>query len=368
MSKRSKTAWGVVAGVAGVAAAGATARAVQQQIQGRQAAGEDVEFGTLRSTPLNVVTDDGVDLYVEVDEPDADVDPTLTVVFVHGFTLNMDCWHFQRAAYRGRVRTVFYDQRSHGRSGRSDGEHCTIEQLGQDLKRVLETTAPGPVVLVGHSMGGMSVISLAAQFPELFGEKVVGTALIATTAGGLDPGRILFPMFPLGKVSAQAISRAVRVLDRGHTFVDRLRGAGFRIARQVTDRFSFGDDVPHSYAEFVFDMIDATPFEVVADFYPAFATLDHFEHLEALASVPCTVIAGTVDKLTSVGHSRKLHARIPGSELYEAHGAGHMVLLERHEEVRTELDHLFTRAQALAAEQVERAEDGPKKRRKGRTG
>lgn len=364
MSVRKK-AWGVVAGVAGVAAAGATARAVQQQIQGRQIADEDVEFGTLRSTPLSVVTDDGVDLHVEVDEPDADADPTLTVVFVHGFTLNLDCWHFQRAAYRGKVRTVFYDQRSHGRSGRSEGENCTIEQLGRDLKQVLETTAPGPVVLVGHSMGGMSVVSLAAQFPDLFGDKVVGTALIATTAGGLDPGRILFPMFPLGKVSAQAISRAVRVLDRGHVLVDRMRGAGFRIARNVTDTFSFGDDVPRSYAEFVFDMIDATPFEVVADFYPAFATLDHFDHLDALASVPCTVIAGSVDKLTSVGHSRKLHARIPGSELYEAHGAGHMVLLERHEDVTVELDHLLARAQAVAAAVRERED---RKRRKGRTG
>ena len=367
MSSRSKKAWGVVAGVAGVAAAGATARAVQQQIQGRQSAGEEVAFGTLRSAPLNVVTDDGVDLYVEIDEPDEGVDPTLTVVFVHGFTLNMDSWHFQRAAYRGRVRTVFYDQRSHGRSDRSDRENCTIEQLGQDLKRVVETTAPGPVVLVGHSMGGMSVVSTAAQFPELFGSKVVGTSLIATTAGGLDPGRILFPMFPLGAVSAQAISRAVRVLDRGHTFVDRVRGAGFRIARTVVDRFSFGDDVPRSYAEFVFDMIDDTPFEVVADFYPAFATLDHFESLEALAEVPCTVIAGTVDKLTSVGHSRKLHARIPGSELYEAHGAGHMVLMERHEEVCTELDHLFARAQAFAEESSGPAA-GRRRRRRDRTG
>ena len=45
--------------------------------------------------------------------------PELTVVFVHGYSLTLDSWHFQRAAYRGLVRTVYYDQRSHGRSGRS---------------------------------------------------------------------------------------------------------------------------------------------------------------------------------------------------------------------------------------------------------
>ena len=32
---------------------------------------------------------------------------------------DLDCWHFQRAALRDRYRMVFYDQRSHGRSGRS---------------------------------------------------------------------------------------------------------------------------------------------------------------------------------------------------------------------------------------------------------
>ena len=95
------------------------------------------------------------------------------MVFVHGFCLNLDCWHFQRAAYRGLVRTVYYDQRSHGRSGRSDREHADIDQLGRDLKQVIDQVAPdGPVVLVGHSMGGMSIVALAEQFPELIGDRV----------------------------------------------------------------------------------------------------------------------------------------------------------------------------------------------------
>ena len=49
-------------------------------------------------------------LHVEVDRVRAR--SPLTVVFVHGYALNLDCWHFQRAGYRGLVRTVYYDQRS----------------------------------------------------------------------------------------------------------------------------------------------------------------------------------------------------------------------------------------------------------------
>ncbi|WP_240181715.1 alpha/beta hydrolase [Nocardioides sp. 616] len=344
--------WGLAAGALGVAAAGTAARMVQQQrVIARSGAGDATPFGTLRSPGLKVVTDDGVDLHVEIDEPGPDGNHDLTVVFVHGYALNLDCWHFQRAAYRGQVRTVFYDQRSHGRSARSPEENCTLEQLGRDLRRVIDTCAPGPVVVVSHSMGGMALIALASEFPELFGDKIVGTALIGSTAGGLDPGRIIFPMVPLG-LGARAVSRTVRLLSRGHLMVDRFRAAGHRMAQVVTDLYSFGDDVPRSYVDFVFSMIDDTPFEVVADFYPAFATLDHFEHVGALSAAPCTIICGTEDKVTRIGHSRKLHARIHGSDLFEAQGAGHMVILERHDDVNAELDELISRAGALVAERA----------------
>ena len=68
----------------------------------------------------------------------------------------------------------------------------------------------------------------------------------------------------------------------------------------------------------------------------------------ALATLSTAVICGTEDKITAVGHSRKLHSRIPGSSLLECEGAGHMVLLERHKEVTAELDDLISLAQALA--------------------
>ncbi|WP_210440778.1 alpha/beta fold hydrolase [Nocardioides xinjiangensis] len=342
--------FGTVVGAAGLAAAaGAVGIARQNRVIGNRAAGEQVAFGALHSPPRVVVADDAVDLHVEIDEPDdfggpAATDDDLTVVFVHGYSLNLDSWHFQRAAYRGQVRTVFYDQRSHGRSARSAEENCTLAQLAHDLRRVIEHTVPGRCVVVGHSMGGMSVISLAEQHPDLFGDKVVGAALISTTAGGLDPGRVLFPMLPLG-LGGRFMGRAVRTLDRGHRIVDLARVWGRAVADVVTDRYAFGDDVPASQVEFVYSMLNATPFAVVADFYPAFATLDHFEHLEPFGRVPTAIVCGTEDKVTPIGHSRKLHSRIAGSSLLECEGAGHMVILEQHKQVTAELDDLISLAQ-----------------------
>ncbi len=346
---------GRIAGAAaGIAVAGAAAGIVRQRRQIGRRVSDHTPFGSLRSNPVNVIAEDGVPLHVEVDELDAPAPngrrgrrkatPPLTVVFAHGYALNLDCWHFQRAAYRGLVRTVFYDQRSHGRSGRSSRDNATIDQLGRDLLAVLDAVATeGPVVLIGHSMGGMTIVALAEQHPELFGDRIVGVGLVSTTAGGLEPGKILLPLIP-AKLTGGLTSRAVRTLARGHRTVDGLRRAGRAVAQVVTDEFAFGDEVPAAYVDFVDEMLSATPFEVVADFFPSFRSLDKFHAVESISRVPATVICGTADKITSIGHSRKLHDRIAGSTLLECEDAGHMVLLERHDQVNAALDQLISAA------------------------
>jgi pimeloyl-ACP methyl ester carboxylesterase len=351
MSVRS-TVIGLAAGAAGVAAAGTTAHVVnRRRMERRPAPGEEVHPEALRSArPLTVVADDGLPLHAEVDELDVagrrrGRGPGVTLVFVHGYALNLDCWHFQRSVWRGRVRSVYYDQRSHGRSGRSKSEHCTIDQLGRDLVRVLEDlTGDDPVVLVGHSMGGMTILALAEQRPDLFGTKIAGVGLLSTTAGGLDPGRVVFPMLPAG-LGPGVVSRMVGALSRGHRAVDTVRTLGRDIAITVTDLYAFGDrDVPAAYLELVWDMLAETPFQVVADFYPAFATLDKWHAAGSLGRVPTAIMCGTADRLTGIGHSRKLHSQVPGSDLLECEGAGHMVLIERHEDVNDELESLVSRA------------------------
>lgn len=337
----ARKALGAAAGAAGLAAAGAAVGVTRRRRQIERRAPDGTELGSLRSRPVTVVAGDGVPLHVEVDEADS----ALTVVLVHGYALNLDCWHFQRAANRRvGIRTVLYDQRSHGRSGRTSREHATIEQLGLDLAQVLDEVVPdGPVVLVGHSMGGMTVVSLVEERPELVGDRIVGVGLVATTAGELDPGRLLLPFVP-ARLGGGLAHGAVRTLARSHRTVDGLRRLGRSVATVATDVFAFGEAVPASYVDFVDDMLSATPFEVVAEFFPSFRSLDKFDAVEVLAKVPTTIVCGTADRLTSIGHSRKLHDRIAGSRLLECEGAGHMVMIERHDDVDAVLAELYDEA------------------------
>lgn len=359
MNARRRIATGF-AGAFGLAAAGTAISILRQQREISHRVGEEIPFGDLRSEPITVLADDGVPLHVEIDDPlppDSSSKrrwgfgantPEVTVVFVHGFCLSLDCWHFQRAAYRGLIRSVYYDQRSHGRSGQSERQNATIDQLGRDLKMILDEAAPtGPIVLVGHSMGGMSIVALAEHFPELIGDRVIGAGLIATTAGGLDPAKVLLPMLPTrltGRVTGPVTDRAISTLSRGHRLIDLARRAGHMVAMVATDRWAFGGDVPASYLDFVDEMLSATPFEVVADFFPSFRGLDKFDHVGLLGRIPVAIVGGTADRLTSIGHSRKLHQEIANSRLLECDGAGHLVILERHDQVTAELDQLITAA------------------------
>jgi pimeloyl-ACP methyl ester carboxylesterase len=348
VSRRRSLAY--AAGSLGAAAlAAATGVVVERRVvrARRSGAAEADKLGALRSDPLGITCDDGVVLHAEVDEVapydtgKGRGDDDVTLVFVHGYALNLDCWHFQREAFRGRYRMVFFDQRSHGRSARSDRAHCTIDQLGDDLARVVEELAPtGRVVLVGHSMGGMAIITFAERHPELFAERVAGLGLIATTAGGLKPHRVLSRWIPdgLGQLVAP---RMIATLAQAPQLVDSARQPGSNIGFLVAEKFAFGGkDVPAAEVEFLDEMLGGTSFEVLAQFFPNFSTLEKFDELDAFTDLPTTIICGTKDRLTSIDHSRKMAERLPQARLVECEGAGHMVIFECREQVDAALQSL----------------------------
>ena len=353
MSTRRSLAY--AAGGLGAAAVAAVATGVvveRRVVRARKAgAAASDRLGTLHSTPIELKTEDGVRLHAEVDEI-APYDSRsrgrrrddVTLVFVHGYALNLDCWHFQREAFRGKHRMAFYDQRSHGRSGRSDREHATIDQLGDDLAMVIEELAPrGSVVLIGHSMGGMSIMALAERHRDLFDERVRGVALISTTAGGLRPHRVVSRWIPDG-VGSLVAPRLVAMLAKAPDLVDSARRSGSNIGFLIADQFAFGGDVPPEEVEFLDEMLAGTSFDVLAEFFPHFSSLDKFASLSTFERVPTTIICGTKDKLTSIGHSRKMAQRVKDSRLVECEGAGHMVVFEAREAVNAALESLVVAA------------------------
>jgi pimeloyl-ACP methyl ester carboxylesterase len=374
-----RKATGIAGAAIGVVAAGAAAGvAIERMTVGRGmrkkarlALDSAGPYGSLRGTPGKAYADDGTELYYEVDDLEPAAAPALTprrrrlfgrkapapvtVVFSHGYCLNQDSWHFQRAALRGVVRTVHWDQRSHGRSARGvaqteDGMPVTIDQLGRDLKAVIDAAVPeGPIVLVGHSMGGMTMMAFADQYPDLVRDRVVATAFVGTSSGRL--GEVTFGL-PLAGVNAvrRVLPGVLKALGQQAALVERGRRATADLFAGIIKRYSFASrDVDPAVARFAERMIESTPIDVVAEFYPAFTDHDKTDALVHFQDVPVLVLAGIGDLVTPSEHSEAIADLLPDAELVLVPDAGHLVMLEHPEVVTDRLADLLTRAGAVPA-------------------
>jgi pimeloyl-ACP methyl ester carboxylesterase len=299
-------------------------------------------FGLPADRTRSVLTPDGVRLHVEeVGEPDA----RLTVVLLHGYIQEMAVWHYQRLALAGAdVRLVLYDHRSHGRSGRGAPETATIDQLGADLLQVLDEVVPrGPVVLVGHSMGGMTIMALADRHPELFGSRVVGACLISTSTGKLADLTFGLPSAVL-PVTRRVLPWLTRTVSRRPHVFEHGRRVGTDLAFLVTRFGGFGDrSVSPAVVQFVEEMGARTPVDVMAEFYETFTGHDKLAAMAVLVDVEVVVVAGEKDLITPLDHSQEMADALPSAELVVVEGTGHMVLLERPDEVTAAIAGLLER-------------------------
>ena len=279
---------------------------------------------------LTVRTDDGIALAVrEFGSPDA----ATTVVFVHGHCLRTESWWALREQlvrfWRNDVRMVFYDHRGHGESGEAPAATYTIDQLGRDLGSVLDAVAPhGPVVLIGHSMGGMTALSYTRQNPHTIGSRIVGMALISTAACDLaEAGLGRHLRSPAVSLFRTAVRRAPRVVHGskrvGRTVCTAIARAASARNRAVDPRL----------AALVSAMVNTTSVVTMSSFLESLLGFDERHSLAALAHIPSLILCGSVDMLTPFQHSVAMASKLPASELVSVDGAGHSVILERAADV-----------------------------------
>ncbi len=340
-----------IAAASAIAAGAAIGALAERALVRKAPQGDDENLGSLHGRAQRITMADGTELYVEIDES-ADPDDTLTIVFSHGYALSLDSWHYQRKALLGKARMVFYDQRSHGRSQRADFDTHHVDQLGSDLGEVIDALAPtGPLMLMGHSMGGMTIMALADQRPELIRERVFGVGLIATSAGALEQGNLGLP-----SVVSTAFHRLAppiaAVLARQRVLVERSRWADTDLGVLITRLYSFGSNAPDHVGRFVAAMLAGTSIDVVAEFLPALQEHDKHDALPVFEDVELLVIAGDSDRLTPHAMSDEIVAAVPGAEYVIIENAGHMVALEKPDEVNALVLGLLARVRRDLAEDV----------------
>ena len=370
--QRRKTLTGLGVGLAAAAATAAVGVVADRLVRARQTARALDSADTYdepATSEVAVIASDGVQLHVEIDEPEGQAAvapssvPMPTVVFCHGYTLSLRSWVFQRRALKAAgYRVVLWDHRGHGRSGDGSKGSYDIDQLGHDLGAVLSQVVPeGPLVLVGHSMGGMTLMALAIQQPELIKDRVLGVAFVATSPGGLSA-----VSWGLGNMLGRAVHRlgpaAVGQLAGRQGLVNAALKAGRDVEEFLVDRYSFASPVPLSIVRLTADMIFGTRIEVISEYMETFDKHDKREALEHFIGVETVVINGVQDLLTPPQHSEEIVRLIPGAEHVLVNDAGHIIMLEHGDVVSEQLLAMIARAQRAAAAHID-LRDKPRVRR-----
>lgn len=334
----------------GALAAGAAAGlAAERYLVGRDRGRPDPEaketFGELRGESVGPLGSfDGTRLHVEQAGPPG----APTIVLVHGFSLNLTTWHYQIRDLPPAHRLVLYDARGHGRSDKARKSDWSLDALARDLEMVVRTHGgPDPVALVGHSMGGMTVLKFAELFPEQIGSRVAAIVLVNTTAADVMGGMLPGAARRLTAAIQMIQEGAVRALASNAGRVDRLRGRSRDIAYLAVRGMGLGPKAPPSVVEFTESMLAATPTEVWASLLPAMLGLDVTAVLDVL-DVPTLVMYGTHDRLTPPGAAERMAKAIKGAELSVIRDSGHMSMLERPHSVNAELRRFLARVPALA--------------------
>lgn len=253
-----------------------------------------------------VQTHRGADLHVEVDGPD---DAPLTVVFVHDWTRDLDDWTPQRQALAGSaVRSVYFDLRGHGRS--TWRLHsligCPRDAFVRDVAAVVDAVAgEGRVLLVGHGLGGQSVLGFVEGFPHRR-SQVAAVLLLAT-----------------GQLTVAAAGAPdVRRLERGLTVLRRLPGP---VARLVAS--------PHS-----------TSYAVAARSVSTLGFFDPTAAGEALAGTPVAMVVAEDDGVVPTAGQQTLAGAFRELRVQSVAGLGHHVPVDAADAVNRELSSLVETA------------------------
>jgi pimeloyl-ACP methyl ester carboxylesterase len=257
-----------------------------------------------------------------------------TIVFTHGWCVTEAIWHHQKRDLAGGPNhLVTWDLPGHGHSTPVARGKLSIDLAVDALARVVESVPePEPLVLVGHSLGGVLTIGYLLRHSETARRRVRGAVLVATplvafahSVAGRWPGASV-----QSRVLGQAMQLAVENGAVDRYFAREAGSLDTTAASYRLIRTGFGLDPDPRQVLFVRDMAASVPPAVRAEAFRAMTGFDLRPRLAELET-PILLVAGTLDRLVSIDEVRSLGGLIPGARLEEFDDSGHALFLEEHE-------------------------------------
>lgn len=301
-----------------------------------------------------VITADGARLRVHSYGP-ADAEP---IVLVHGWSCCIEYWHPQINAFADRYRVIAYDQRGHGDStlGRAP---LGDRSLADDLAAVLEATLrPGQqALLVGHSMGGITLQAWAARHPGQVERQARGVVLANTTSGNIRYDTDLLPLLnkplSLGSQPLSLLGSPIRLpmIVAESLLTTPLPLPGGWAAREILKERIMARGATDEQAEFALNIVRSCR-PLARGRHAAILADLQLGAAAANLTVPTTIIAGRYDRLLPERMSRLIaDTMIEAGHRpdYQVWPTGHLGNIERIDHFNNELTAILNRTSPRSA-------------------
>ena len=259
------------------------------------------------------------------------------LVLTHGWAATSAEWHYVKKHLGDRYRLILWDLPGMGRSHSPDSGEWSMEGLARDLDAVLELAGGRPAILVGHSIGGMIVLTFCRLFPEALGSRVSGLALVHTT-----------PMNPVRTSGRSRLHSALQkpVLEPLCHLMIRLAPL-VRLMNWLTylngtlhvaaEQGGFSGCETREQLDFTARFLPRAQPAALGRGMLAMLRYDESGNLGRI-TVPTLVVAGDQDATTKAGASIEMAQSIPAARLVILPRAKHMGHMERHAQFVEELE------------------------------
>lgn len=346
LSERRKRKWLIGLGLA--LAPLVAARVYRQILAGKPdpEAGEDI-CAPMGESARYVESFDGAAIYAE------ELGSGPALVLVPGWFSNTDSWHYQKKELSRSYRVISYDQRGHRWSAHDDDRPITLETLARDLRAVLDALVPsGPVLLCGHSMGGMAALKFAQLFPGELSSRVKGIALVDTSCDHVS--RHISGGAFVGMLNEPVLAPLLRWVIRHPALADRAKGSltNTSLFLAATRVFGYGSSDSLTQLAYIGHMAKQTSMRGASQAALGLLANSCGVGLDELrdSGVPVLVWVGEKDKLTRPEASKRMAGELPGTVLHVMERTGHPSYMEAYIEFNRALERFASRALGEAAE------------------